>query len=842
MSTHLALRAGWRHLLHRPMQLGLALLGVALGVAVVAAVNLATASANRAFDLSLEALVGQTTHRLTAGPLGIPEALYARLRMAYGLRRCAPVVEAYGQAAEETLHLFGIDPLAEGRLRTFMHGLPGKALSTLLTEPATGLLAAPTAHRLGIESGATLNVRIGAHPREIRIVGLIEPADRREELALDGLLLVDISTAQELLDRVGRLDRIDLVLAPGPEPVARLREWLPPGVQLLEAGTRRQALVQMTRAFEINLQAMGLLALVVGGFLIYNTVAFTVMQRRELFATLRVLGLTRAEVFLQVGAEALVLGLLGSLLGLGLGIVLAGALLQLVTRTINDLYFVLQVTHLSLPPGDLLTALALGTGSALAAALGPAWDAARTRPRLSQNRSLLEARTHALTPWLALGGAIVGAAAWLALQAEGTLLTGLAALFLIIVGYSLGTPLGVVILIRALARPLGSLARLPGRLAARGVDAALSRTGVAITALAVAVSATVGIGTMVDSFRTTVERWLHQTLQADIYISVPHQAAGGPRGALPAAVVARVRALDGIRALSAGQRITVDTVQGPVEILALSAGPGRHRGLSFQSGDAPQAYDAFEAGRGILLTEPLAFRRGLQVGDRLELPTATGRRPFQVLGIVYDYGSDQGMVLMDRDLYQRHWRDAAISSLGVYLEPGAAPSSMLDRLRSRLAGLGPLDIRSNGEIRRLSLEVFDRTFAITRVLRLLLVGVAFVGILGALLTLQLERAREYAVLRAIGLTPAQVWGVVGLQTTVMGLCAAILALPLGLIMSHALIHVINRRAFGWSMEMVLSGQSLAAALMLSLGAALLAGVYPAWRLSRVSPAQALREE
>ena len=249
----------------------------------------------------------------------------------------------------------------------------------------------------------------------------------------------------------------------------------------------------------------------------------------------------------------------------------------------------------------------------------------------------------------------------------------------------------------------------------------------------------------------------------------------------------------------------------------------------------------FRAGQGVLISEPYAYRYGLAAGDSLHLLTDAGPASFDILAVFYDYASDRGLVMIDRQLYDRHWRDDTVQSLGIFLEPGAELETTLDALETRLPS-GEMTILPNRELRRASLEIFDRTFRITGVLRLLAVGVAFLGMLSALMALQLERTRELGVLRANGLTPAQVWALVTSQTGFLGLVAGVLALPLGWMLAALLVHVINKRSFGWSLLMETPGPILAQTLALAVVAALLAGLYPAARMAESSPAQALRSE
>ena len=837
--TGLLATAGLRFLRRHPWQTWLTVLGVALGVGVVIAVDLANDSARRAFALSMESLTGRTTHQIVGPPDGFDEAFYRDLRVTHGVRPSAPIVEGLVRVRGATYHLLGVDPFAERPFREGTGDLPQADFRRLLTEPDTVLLGEPSARLLGVRAGDRLDIEAAAGPRAVTVVGLLGGA---QSAAFEGVLVADIATAQEVLQRVGRLDRIDLIASDS--TVAALASRLPPGLRVEPAEQRQAALVQMTEAFHVNLQAMGLLALLVGALLVYNTMTFAVLRRRPVLGTLRLLGVTRGELFGRVLAESLLLGLVGSLLGLALGVAVGSGLVRLVTRTINDLYFVLTVTTFQVSPALLAKGLLLGLATTALAAAVPALEAARVEPQAARRRSTLERRHHRRVPWLAAAGALlVLAGGALALAPGRGLGLAFTALFVLILGYGLLVPLLVLALSRALLPLASRLFGNVGRLGLRAIDAGLSRTGVAIAALCVAVAATVGVGIMVESFRDTVERWLGQTLRADLYVSAASTVSSRTGGVLPAGVAERLRALPGVHGLSQGRSVQADSPAGPVMLLALELGPDSHRGFDFKGRVADDLWAGFAKGDVVLASEPYAWHRRVGTGDAVTLHTAEGPRDFRVGGVFRDYGTDRGMLVIDRGAYGRFWRDPAVSTVGVFLDDPGKVDDALAMVRDALADLDqPVLVRANRQIREQSLAIFDRTFAITGVLRLLAIGVAFIGVLSALLALQLERARDHAVLRALGVTPWQMVGLGVLETGTMGLFAGLLALPLGWVLAELLIHVVNVRSFGWSMDSLLPPGVLADAVLLAVAAAALAGAYPALRMARVQPAAALREE
>ncbi len=833
-------RSSLRYHSTRPWQLLLAILGITLGVAVVTAVDLANESARRAFALSVEATAGKATHQIGAGETTLPESLYLELRLG-GLRPSAPVVEGYLSVSGRSFRLLGIDPFAEAPFRNYLEIAGGgrSDLAALLTRPGAVLMAAETAEALQLERGAHFSARVGGRVRLLELAGFLPATDLVERRAQEGLLVADIATTQELLGLQGRLSRIDLILPDAdPRSLAQIEAGLPPGVRVERAAARVEVMEQMTRAFSINLTALSLLALVVGMFLIYNTMTFSVIQRRPLIGTLRALGTSQAEIFRLVGTEALMLGVIGTALGLLLGMGLAGVLVRLVTRTINDLYFVLDVTGVFLTPLSLLKGVALGLAATLIAALKPALDATRTPPRQVMSRSFLE--THyrqgalhsgAVGLLLLLFGALL-----LALPGD-SLMVGFAALAAFIFGFAFAVPQITLVLMGALQQLVGQRAGFLLRLAVRGLSASVSRTGIAIAALSVAIAATIGMGIMIDSFRQTVAQWLEHYLQADIYISALDDPAVTP---LPEHLVSTVRQAPGVHHVSTYWQVEVDSDVGPIELAVLQLAPESDRGYHFKSGERQRAVRQFHEG-ALLVSEPFAFHHRVEVGDHIELLTPKGSRSFPVAGIFYHYGTSRGTVQMARAVYLRHWREAEVSSLGVYVEPESDVEQVVNGLRRALEQEA-LEIRSNRGLREASLQIFDRTFAITAVLRLLAMLIAFVGVISALMALQLERSREFGILRATGMTPAELWRMVTAQTGLMGLTAGLLAIPLGLVLALVLILVINRRAFGWSLLVEIPPGVVFEGVLLAIVAALLAGLVPARRMAATPPAEALREE
>ena len=843
------IRLGLRYISRRLFQSMLFVLGVALGVAVVIAIDIANASASRAFSLSSESVAGRASHQLVGGPNGFSSALYTRLRLELGIKRSAPVVSELVRisGSEQALRLLGVDPLVEAPFRPYLAGeekTDFAALNRIIAEPGSLVISDSLAERLNLSLNDQIELSAAGRFSNAQIAGILKASDNSSRQALDDLIITDIATAQEFIGGAGRLSRIDLILED--EDVARVRAILPAGVSL-ENVKEDNALDQMIAAFEINLQAMSMLALVVGLFLIYNTVTFSVVQRRQVIGIMRSLGTTRGQVFAFILGEALILGTVGTVLGMALGIIFGRGAVTLVSQTISDLYFSVNVRGISIDGLTLFKAACIGLLASLAAAIFPSLDATRTPPAGVMKRSNQEERTRRLLPTLSLAALLLTLLGFLLLQLpDASLYLSFAALFCIIVGGALFTPAALLLLMRLLLPVCGALFGVLGRMACRAVIRSLSRTSVAVAALTIAVSVIVGVSAMIGSFRNTVADWLDNSLGAQIFVSPPLFSSNFASVDVDRLVVNIALELDGVKAVSSARHVAVTAPAypdlPPVNLLASDFDiAGDQRRFKWSTVSAADHQQALDAGQ-VMVSEPFAYRRGIDAdNNRISLLTDSGEHSFEVFGVYYDYSTDQGTVYMARAVYDQFFADPFISSLGIFTAPDADIAAVVDGLREALVDYDLL-VQDNAGLRRGALEVFDRTFAITIALRALTTLVAFIGILSALMALQLEHTREYGTMRATGMTGGQLTRFTLIQTGLMGVVAGILALPIGTVLSLVLIFVVNERSFGWTMQFSLLPGEYLEAFLVALLAAILAGVYPALRLARLQPAEALRSE
>jgi putative ABC transport system permease protein len=835
--TQLLRRASLRFYLRHPWQLALAIAGISLGVGVYVGISVANDSAARAFDVAASQVRGTITHRIVPLDDGLDERIYRDLVSRDGALRATPVIAGeVGIAGRPDLRvpLLGIEPIRQGEPTQLARGATGAGSDfvRLIAEPQTALLSQELAAELGADNGSTLSLTIGSRTADVRVLGIVPTTG--VDVRAEPPIITDIATAQELLGNFGRISRIDLALTDAQERALRaapLRNAL-----LIPAESERSAFAELTTAFRTNLTALGLLALVVGMFLIYGTMSFAVLQRTQTLGILRTLGVSGKEILQTIVWETAGIAVVATALGLLLGHVLAIGLVGLVLRTIGDLSFNAAIGTVATTPWIYVQGAALGLIATLAAAAKPALDAARIAPAAALRRAVLERRAQsAARRSAALALPLLAASGLVLAFGPSRLYAAFAALFGVLAAGALLTPLATVALMRVLDRVVGRRGGIAVTLAIRGVSASLSRTGVATAALAVAVATVTGVGLMIASFRTSLDVWLKTTLTADIYVSA---ADDGSRLAELVASGA-LTAIAGVEELALTRSRTIPTSSGGVAVRAAQPG-ARGWGLEVVAGDATAALDALASGSGVIASERLLFARDLRVGDNLDLPAPTGLQQMPIVAAFRDFNTAEPTIVMALERYRRDWRDDGLSGVGVDLTAGADPAAAERAIRALLGNAAR--VRSSARLHELSLAVFDRTFQVTEVLRVLAGIVAFLGILSALLAIELERARELSVLRTLGFTPGGLGATLLTQTGLLGLAAGLAAIPIGTALAWLLVHVINRRSFGWTMDFVLTPRALVAGVSLAIGAALLAGVYPAWRASRIELGAALRED
>src|SRR5262245_46117949 len=698
----------------------------------------------------------------------------------------------------------------------------------------------------------------------LRVAGIIQDDTRRVSL-WDRVAIMDLAAVQVLFGSVGRLDRIDVVTTNDrtPEEVAlAIRSVLPPHLIVQRPSQRSAQVEKMVGAFQLNLAVLSWVGLLVGMFLVYNTMSFSVAQRRREIGIYRALGMTERRVAGLFLLESGVFGFLGGTLGGLAGLWLARGLVSLVSRTISDLYVPLTSSGtLAAFDGQSFGLLAqgilVGTVVSMAGAVGPSMDASRTITTKAlapgdyeQSETIRSGRYVRASLILLLAG---GLSAFVP-PIQGLPLFGYAATLCLLAAFASLSPVCIAAWRWSMQRNARSTPGLSGNLRRMAADHAArhpGRNAVTVSALLVGLAIMIGVVVMVRSFRDTVEAWVNETVMADLIVAPPawlhEKRVGQASRSLPAAWLPVLQTIDGVAAVDTYRDVVVEAQGQSVALvsrdLRLHARRGRYMMVE---GDWRIVLMRAAHTGGVLVSEVLANRLGLRTGGSVTIITPKGPETVPVEGIFYDYATDGGKMVMERSFYHRFWDDDRITVFALYLEPDADSESVRRAVSRTLTGsqeqMAPTTIVRNKELRQEILNIFDRTFVLTYVLEAIAVLVAILGIVNTLVTAVLERRRELATLQAIGASTKQVEQLILWEAVYLGLIGAVLGVIGGLALAWVLIAVINKQSFGWTIRMTIPLGVLFQAVLLAISAAWIAGYFPARWAARQPVVEGLREE
>lgn len=835
---------------HRLLAL-LNVLSVALGVAVYLAIQIANHSANRAFAATVDLVAGKAVLQITAPATGVPEEIFPLVARHEDISAATPLVRGFITLPDlpgEYLQVLGVDIFTNEPFRTFeltdFAAASDFDVQRWLREPNAIAVSQEFARRHGIKAGDAMRAQIHGADRQVRVAFIMRGSDGGTSAQFAAM---DLGWAQELFRQRGKLSAIQLQLRPGREAeavAANLRAVLPPDLAITTPAQRGQQVENMLGGFQLNLTAMSLVSLLVGMFLIYNTVSASVVRRRHETGILRSLGVTRNEVRALFLAEAFALGAVGVVVGWLGGLLLARSLVGTVAETISSLYVLLSVREVAVTPGMFVSAAVLGLLSVIVAAWLPAAAGAKMEPvRALRAASIIEESAELSPAWFWWGLASIVFAAILSFAAlfPGPPWLGFGAAFFVLAGFSFLVPQIAARFSAGASRLLRLFPRwIEAALAAANLRRSLLRNSVTIAALAAAVAMAIGVSVMVFSFRRTVESWIEQTLVADLFVAPASNEIVGAASFMPREAIRFFETHPAVAAVDTFREVHLP-MAGKTVALAVVRGNERRR-LRFLRGDRGAIMKRFANEPCVIVSESFSRRHHVRDGDTLEVPTPQGMRGFPIAGTFYDYTRDQGVIFMSERTFLPLWKDERVSSLAIYLRASDSGEALTAQFREKFSRTGQFMVLANQELRRRVFEIFDQTFAVTYVLRTIAVLVAVVGICLTLTTLITERTRELGVFRAIGGSAPQVRKLLLWESAMLGLLAAIVGLGSGLCLSLVLTGVINRAFFGWTIQMAFPWGTLAWTPVWIVAAAILAGSLPAWRAGRMSVAEALREE
>jgi putative ABC transport system permease protein len=840
-----------RHLRLHKGRTVLSIIGIALGVSVFVSVQLAIHTAIESFNVTVDHVSGKTNLQVTSFGRGFSEEVYLQVKKVPGVKAATPVIQYVSKIDEpigEPLYLLGIDVFSDQPFREYQFYASDEEGLLFLKNPNAITITEKLANRCGLKKGDPITLIIGSKRVVFTITNLLKmegPAN-----SLEGNFgLLDIASAQEALEKVGFIDRIDLMVDQSQpiETIEReLKKVIPPGVEVRRSHTRSGQVEKMVSAFHLNLTALSFISIVVGMFLIYNAISISVIQRRREIGILRSLGLTRSQVLGLFMGEAAWIGCVGSLVGIGIGIGLAKVMLYLVSRTITALYILVKAEHLLLSPSVLIAGFAMGVFASVLSSIGPAREASKIAPKEALAMGTLETKIKIRLIYFSLIGiGILILSLLFALQKPiyHRPLFGFLAALLILIGVSFLIPSITTLLNRLLAPFLQFLFGAEGKLASRYIHDSMTRTVITIAALMTALSMLVSISIMILSFRKTVDLWVEQSINGDVFIFPGSYSITGYSALLPLEVSRALPSLPGVKAVDSFRALEVE-YQGQPALIASVDGEVflNLKVIRFTRGNPQTILRQFAAGQAILVTESFSLRHQVKSGDRIKLNTPQGEKEFLISGVFYDYSSDWGMVLLEKKLFQSLWNDETLHSAGIYLKEGVSQEIFKEILRERYSKPYRLFVVSHRELRNEVLKIFDQTFAITYALEFIAIIVAILGIINSLNALIIERQRDIGIIRAVGAFRRQIEKTTLIEAGMIGFFSHILGLICGFLLSILLIYVINKQSFGWTIQFSIPLWSLIESWLVVMVTSIGAGLIPARRAAKMNLVESLRME
>jgi putative ABC transport system permease protein len=848
---HLLKNITFRHLRHHKGRTILSMIGIALGVAVFISVQTAIHTAIESFNASVDHVSGKANLQVTSFGRGFSEEVYLKVKKVPGVKAATPVIQYVSKMDEpigEPLYLLGIDVFSDRPFREYQFYETGDEDLLFLKNPHSIALTEKLANRHGLKKGGKITLVVGSKKVALTITDLLKMEGPAKSLE-GNFGLIDIASAQEALEKVGLIDRIDLIVDKSipMEGIEReLKKVIPPGVEVRRSDTRSGQIEKMVSAFHLNLTALSFISLIVGMFLIYNAISISVIQRRREIGILRSIGLTRPQVLGLFIGEAAWIGCLGSLVGIGIGIGLAKVMLYMVSRTITALYILVKAEHLLISPSVLMAGFGMGVLASILSSIGPAKEASKVPPKEALALGTLETKIK-IRLWyfslIGIGLLILSFIFALQKPIYHQPLFGFLAALLILIGVSFLIPSATSFLNRLLAPLLQFLFGSEGKLASRYLHDSMARTVITIAALMTALSMLISISIMILSFRKTVDLWVEQSINGDVFIFPGSYSITGYSALLPLEVSRELPSLPGVKAVDSFRALEVK-YQGQPALIASVDGEVflNMKTIRFTRGNPQTILRQFAAGQTILVTESFSLRHQVKAGDRINLSTPQGEKEFLISGVFYDYSSDWGMVLLEKKLFQSLWNDETLHSAGIYLKEGFSPGKFKEIIRERYSKPYRLFVVSHRELRNEVLKVFDQTFAITYALEFIAIIVAILGIINSLNALIIERRRDIGIVRAVGALRRQVEKTTLIEAGMIGFFSHIFGLLCGFLLSILLIYVINKQSFGWTIQFSIPLRSLIESWLIVMFTSIGAGFIPARRAAKMNMVESLRME
>ncbi len=836
--------------------------GISLGVAAIVSIGIVNKSVLRSFEDSINRATGRAVLQVSGAASGFPESFLDRVQQVPGVEYAVPVIDTQGilvNAKEKSLMILGVDVLQDGNIRDYTlsqenSDIPDPLL--FLARPDSILLTRELADREGIKLDQTIQIQTVQGIRTFRVRGLLNP-EGPAKIASGSIAIMDYPAAQMAFGKEGRIDRIDVSLRRGEQLEAvreRIRKALPDGYTIATPEGRTKQVELLISHFQKNINLISFIAVFVGMYLIYNAVSISVVQRRKEIGILRALGTTRREIISLFLGETFVMAIVGSGIGLGIGILFARSAVGAVGQTVSELYLRTSITEISVSWPNLAIGFFTGIIASLIAALFPALASTRITP-VSAIRSVAYSEEGLLsgTRLKIASGVLVALAAGLlllyrnfdsspALHNSAVMFT---ATILLLLGISFATPTALQAFLLFFRRAISPRLGASGRLAGLNLQKNITRNAVAAAAIFYGISVFVSSAGIIYSAKQSVIEWIDSYVRGDIIVTSGHPIAttGSQNIPMPVEMWQDIEKVPGVLSADPFRKIYIDYHGRRILLLTLDIERRmRYSPFKVMQGTREDMVRLLPNQDYIAVNEAIATQEHLKPGDTMVLPTPDGPVPFNVAVINVDYSSDSGSVLMDMHTYRRYWKEQLADSFSIRVTDKDRVYQVRDEIARRFGSDRQLFVLPAREFKNEVRKIIDQGFAVNHAINIITMTIACLGIIVTLLASVLERTREIGILRSIGMLRSQVSRVVVLESMLLGIVGGMLGAGAGIIIGWMSLEGFLKGDYGASMEYHVYYASIFWALIVSTTLSALAGIYPASRASRTNIVEALSYE
>lgn len=842
----------WPYVRRHLLRTALTVAGIVLGVAVFVAMHTANQGVLQAFRHTIDRIAGRTELQITAGEAGFGEEVLERVQSASSVRVAVPVIEAVVEPVlpgQGTLLVLGIDMTGDRSLREYeLEGGTDSVVAdplVFLAQPDSLIVSKELSDRHGLTVGSTLPLRTSGGERAFTIRGIMKPSGLATAFG-GSLAVMDVYAAQHMFGRGRTFDRIDLALAPGVATAEGRRELsalLGAGFEIQAPAARGRQAETILAGYSVMVRISSAFALFIGMFIIHNAFATAVVQRRSEIGILRALGATRRQIRWLFLGESAAIGTFGSIVGLALGLVIARATAAVISGLAADLYGVArQAGDVTTRPEVLALALGLGVATSLMAASVPARQAAYVDPAQALQKGRLQAiggRESRTRLFLAAVAGGIAVACLMATRLRPLFYAGYAFALASLV---LAAPVVTTTLARGMRAPLKLLRPVEGALAADSLIQSPRRTSGTVIALMLSLALIIAFAGMGRASYESVLTWMNTSLNPDLFV-MPSPRLDLRTVRFPAAMAAELETVPGVARVQMfrNSRITLGGLPAMAVAIEMAsvAETSRTRPVA---GDPAVMYRRAAAGDGLIVSDTLAQRLRLVLGDTLTLPAPAGTIRLPVVGIVVDYTDQQGSVFMDRSLWVRYWQDESVNDFRLFVAPDASVATVRQRILERYAGQRQLFVLTSEESRRYVLKITDQWFGLMNVQIAVAVFVAVLGIVNTLTVSIADRRREIGVLQAVGALRSQIRQTIWIEALAVAALGLVLGCAAGALNLYYVLDIVRRDVAGMRLDYQYPVAIVLPLVPGILGAAFVAAIWPAESALRTPLVEALEYE